>query len=171
MVPARNTINEIFSIVENIVPPPPKNRKAEWITAYLTAHDKCKLWIPAGCLLCSLIAGSLYIGGVKNEWLELITYLGVILAPVTYVIVVFIFAIRNLKPSDFLTSITEEIRKRAHTDASHVDELSQYKWQDLQYVLVEIKAEREASEKQNGAFLRWSRAWHYCFSCGPCTFP
>ena len=74
-----------------------------------------------------------------------------ILAPVTYVIVVFIFAIRNLKPSDFLTPITEEIRKRAHTDASHVDELSQYKWQDLQYVLVEIKVQKGRHRKSRMA--------------------
>ena len=66
MVPARNTINEIFSIVENIVLFPPKNRKAEWITAYLTAHDKCKLWIPAGCLLCSLIVESLHRGSKER---------------------------------------------------------------------------------------------------------
>ncbi len=47
----------------------------------------------------------------------------------------------------------EKVKKIAHTDASHVNQLSTYTWQELQYVLVELKAERAAMERRVGTLV------------------
>jgi hypothetical protein len=50
-------------------------------------------------------------------------------------------------------SFIENIKAASHADASHVNELAKYTWQDLQYVLVEVKAERAAMERRVGTLI------------------
>jgi len=54
---------------------------------------------------------------------------------------------------DLLGTIVETSRMFANADAPHVNELFKYQQQDLQYVLVELKAERGAWERRVGVLI------------------
>lgn len=152
--PAPDTIDAIFSIIEKMLNEPRrKNRKAEWKTAFLSMPAIFELWIPAACLALALMLGGIDRWVVNSKWLRLISYLLLIPMYVSGGIGIFLNAFRILNPRYFLSLILERTRKLTHSNTSHVNELSKYLWQDLQYVLVELKAERVAFERRTGLFV------------------
>jgi hypothetical protein len=150
MLPPPDTVDAIVSIVKAL------NEHKTWkvelkeLKSGLSSLEALlPIWIPAllFILVCSLAL--IYFIWVPSPWLVVASYLLLFFIYVS----IFVSQIRTISTTLSLNTIIENVRKLAHTDAPHVNELFKYPRQDLQYVLVELKAERVAWERRLGVLI------------------
>lgn len=154
MVPAPDTRDAILSIIDKILNEHrSKNRKVEWKTAFWSTSALFEVGLPLIFFALALISGGIYRWVHRADWLGLISYILILLIFVSVSIGGCIDAARVFNPRRVVNSILEKIRKRIDTDAPHITELSKHSWQDLEYVLVEVKAERAALERRTGLLV------------------
>jgi len=149
MVPAHDTVDAIISTVKALN----KGKKWEYKREFRSLPNILSIWLPITLFI--LGASLAFINRwVQSPWLSVVALCLLLLMYVS-ITVGTVIDLLTLWPSmrDLLGTIVETSRMFANADAPHVNELFKYQQQDLQYVLVELKAERGAWERRVGVLI------------------
>jgi hypothetical protein len=156
LLPGKDTINEIFGIVQALNDAERKLIKEESKKSYFRG-ERMIFWLPAGSFLAASILA------IASNWLDIkplfqisltilvLSYLSILLSQTIILPIKFWAWLKHLVNP--LGVIVDAVRKYAETDVQHVNDFYKYETDALKYVLVQLKAERAAWERRVGMLV------------------
>ena len=155
MLSDQQTIEAIFRTVQAFNVRESKTWRARVESSFTSPEDLTIMWIPLFLFLLACILAFSY------RWLQhplviVGAYLALLLIYVSIVVgyvISFWTAAKPLYRIGYVGVIVGNASTLGESDVQHVRALSQYQRHDLQYVLVELKAERAAWERRVGTLV------------------
>jgi hypothetical protein len=155
MLSDQQTVEAIFRTVQAFNARENKTWRAWVKNSFSSPENLASIWLPAFFFLLAVGLAFSY-RWLQRPWVIVGAYVTLIPMYVSIIVGQFISIWTEAKPlyrKGYVGVIVGNAAKWGESDVQHVHALSQYQRHDIQYVLVELKAERAAWERRVGTLV------------------